>query len=65
GPGLPLRVGRAEFVVCSFSVGGAFVFPAYAAASAAATELRDAGTYGFTAAAADGVAAIQRAFDAS
>ncbi len=64
-PGLPPLAELAELGVRRVSVGGAFAFAAYAAAAAAATEFRDAGTYGFTAAAADGVAAIQRAFDAS
>jgi 2-methylisocitrate lyase-like PEP mutase family enzyme len=44
------------------SVGGSFAFAAYAAALDAARELRDAGTYGFAARAAEGAKATRAAF---
>ena len=44
------------------SVGGAFAFAALGAVVAAATELREQGTYGWRAGAAAGAAAARRAF---
>lgn len=52
----------AEIGVRRISVGGSFAWTAYAAMRRAAAELRDAGTYGYWADAADGVAAARSAF---
>jgi 2-methylisocitrate lyase-like PEP mutase family enzyme len=48
--------------VARISVGGAFAFAAVGAVVAAATELREQGTYGWRAGAAAGAAAARRAF---
>ena len=46
-PGSPPIAELAEIGVARISVGGSFTWTAYAALIAAATELRDAGTYGY------------------
>ena len=46
-PGSPPIAELAEMGVARISVGGSFAWTAYAALVAAATELRDAGTYGY------------------
>jgi len=46
-PGCPPIAALAEMGVARISVGGSFAWTAYAALIAAATELRDAGTYGY------------------
>jgi len=46
-PGCPPIAELAEIGVARISVGGSFAWTAYAALIAAATELRDAGTYGY------------------
>ena len=46
-PGLPTIAELAAVGVARISVGGSFAFGAYAALVDAATELRDAGTYGY------------------
>jgi len=51
----------AEAGVSRVSVGGAFAFAALGALAAAATELRDKGTYGYLANSAAGRRAVQRA----
>ena len=48
-PGCPPVAELAEMGVARISVGGSFTWAAYAALIAAATELRDAGTYGYAA----------------
>jgi 2-methylisocitrate lyase-like PEP mutase family enzyme len=48
--------------VARISVGGGFAFAALGAVVAAATELREQGTYGWRAGAAAGGAAARRAF---
>jgi 2-methylisocitrate lyase-like PEP mutase family enzyme len=48
--------------VSRVSVGGSFAFAALGALVAAATELRDQGTYGFLPASAFGSSAVRRAF---
>ena len=48
--------------VARISVGGSFAFAALGAVAAAATELREQGTYGFRAGSAAGAAAARRAF---
>jgi 2-methylisocitrate lyase-like PEP mutase family enzyme len=48
--------------VARISVGGAFAFAALGAVVAAATELREQGTYGWRAGSAAGAAAARRAF---
>ena len=52
----------AEAGVSRVSVGGAFAFAALGALAAAATELRDKGTYGYLANSAAGRQAVQRGF---
>jgi 2-methylisocitrate lyase-like PEP mutase family enzyme len=49
-PGCPPISELAELGVARISVGGSFAFTAYAALIAAATELRDEGTYGYASA---------------
>jgi 2-methylisocitrate lyase-like PEP mutase family enzyme len=61
-PGVPPVAELAEAGVSRVSVGGAFAFAALGALVAAATELRDQGTYSFRAATAAGRAAAGRAF---
>jgi 2-methylisocitrate lyase-like PEP mutase family enzyme len=61
-PGAPSVSELAELGVARISVGGAFAFAAYGALVDAATELRDAGTYGYTAAAGKGSRAVRDAF---
>ncbi len=53
-PDAPPVAELAELGVARISVGGAFAFAAYGGLVAAATELREQGTYGFWAAAGDG-----------
>jgi len=62
-PGAPSVAELAHLGVARVSVGGAFAFAAVAGLVAAAEELRDQGTYGFTEAAATGVRAVRSAFD--
>ena len=59
GPGIPELAGAG---VRRVSVGSQFAYVAYGAAVQAARELRDQGSYGFAALAADGRAAIRDAF---
>src|SRR5215813_6447416 len=61
-PGGPAISELAEAGVSRVSVGGAFAFAALAGLAAAATELRDKGTYGYLANSAAGRQAVQRAF---
>ncbi len=61
-PGAPSVSELAQLGVARVSVGGAFAFAAVAGLVAAAEELRDQGTYGFTEAAATGVRAVRSAF---
>ncbi|HWE09461.1 MAG TPA: isocitrate lyase/phosphoenolpyruvate mutase family protein [Solirubrobacteraceae bacterium] len=61
-PGTPSVAELARLGVSRISVGGAFAFAAVQALVAAATELRDEGTYGFTEAAAAGARAVRRTF---
>jgi 2-methylisocitrate lyase-like PEP mutase family enzyme len=61
-PGLPSVGELAEAGVSRVSVGGAFAGAAYAALVRAASELRDAGTYGYFEAARIGSAALREAF---
>ncbi len=62
-PGAPSVAELAQLGVARVSVGGAFAFAAVAGLVAAAEELRDQGTYGFTEAAATGARAVRSAFD--
>jgi 2-methylisocitrate lyase-like PEP mutase family enzyme len=52
----------AELGVSRISVGGAFAFTALSAVVGAARELREQGTYGYAAAAAEGIKAARAAF---
>jgi 2-methylisocitrate lyase-like PEP mutase family enzyme len=61
-PGVPPVSELAEVGVSRVSVGGAFAFAALGALAAAATELRDKGTYGYLADSAAGRQAVQRGF---
>ena len=61
-PGAPAVSELAEVGVSRVSVGGAFALAAVGALAAAATELRDKGTYGYLANSAAGRQAVQRAF---
>jgi 2-methylisocitrate lyase-like PEP mutase family enzyme len=61
-PGAPSVSELAQLGVARVSVGGAFAFAALAGLVAAAEELRDRGTYGFTEAAATGIRAVRTAF---
>jgi len=60
--GVPPVAELAEAGVSRISVGGAFAFAALGAVAAAATELREQGTYGWRAGSAAGAAAARRAF---
>jgi 2-methylisocitrate lyase-like PEP mutase family enzyme len=60
--GAPPVPALAQAGASRISVGGSFAFAAVGALAAAATELRDHGTYGFQAASALGRSAVQRAF---
>ena len=60
--GAPPVADLAELGVARISVGGAFAFAAYGRLVAAATELRDQGTYGFWAAAGEGRRIAGQAF---
>jgi len=60
--GAPTVAELAEAGVSRISVGGSFAFAALGAVVAAATELRELGTYGFRAGSAVGAAAARRAF---
>jgi 2-methylisocitrate lyase-like PEP mutase family enzyme len=60
--GAPTVAELAEAGVSRISVGGSFAFAALGAVVAAATELRDLGTYGYRANSAVGAAAARRAF---
>jgi len=60
--GVPPVAELAEAGVARISVGGSFAFAALGAVVAAATELREQGTYGFRANSAVGAAAARRAF---
>lgn len=61
-PGCPSVSELAEAGVARVSVGGAFAFAAYGAMVEAATELRDAGTYGYRDRATAGAKAVRAAF---
>jgi 2-methylisocitrate lyase-like PEP mutase family enzyme len=61
-PGAPSVRELAELGVRRVSVGGAFAFAALAGLIAAATELRDQGTYGYSEATKAGVAGARAAF---
>ena len=60
--GAPPVAELAEAGVSRISVGGSFAFAALGAVVAAATELREQGTYGWRAGSAAGAAAARRAF---
>src|SRR6516165_9519244 len=60
--GVPPVAELAEAGVSRISVGGAFAFAALGAVVAAATELRERGTYGYWAGSKAGAAAARRAF---
>jgi 2-methylisocitrate lyase-like PEP mutase family enzyme len=60
-PGAPPVAELAQAGVRRISVGGAFAFAALGALTEAASELRDAGTYGFLERARAGSAALRRA----
>src|SRR6059058_4118167 len=62
-PGCPPIAELAEMGVARISVGGSFAWTAYAALVAAASELRDAGTYGYASKLADVRAIINAALD--
>ena len=64
-PGVPAVAELAEAGVRRVSVGGAFAFAALGALVEAATELRDAGTYGFWGQAGAGSEAVRSAFTGS
>ena len=64
-PGVPVVAELAEAGVRRVSVGGAFAFAALGALVEAATELRDAGTYGFWGQAGAGSEAARSAFTGS
>ena len=61
-PGAPSVAELAEAGVARVSVGGAFAFAAYGALIEAATELRDAGTYGYRDRSSIGAKAVRDAF---
>jgi 2-methylisocitrate lyase-like PEP mutase family enzyme len=61
-PGCPSVAELASVGVARVSVGGAFAFAAYGALVDAATELRDAGTYGYREGSTVGVKAVRAAF---
>jgi 2-methylisocitrate lyase-like PEP mutase family enzyme len=61
-PGMPSVSELAEAGVSRISVGGAFAFAAYGAATAAARELLESGTYGYWETAAAGAKATREAF---
>lgn len=61
-PGCPSVAELAEAGVARVSVGGAFAFSAYGALVEAATELRDAGTYGYRDRSSVGSLAVRSAF---
>lgn len=61
-PGCPSVAELAEVGVARISVGGAFAFAAYGALVEAATELRDAGTYGYRERTSIGAKAVRAAF---
>jgi 2-methylisocitrate lyase-like PEP mutase family enzyme len=61
-PGMPTVTELAEAGVSRISVGGAFAFAAYGAAAAAARELKESGTYGYSETAAAGAKAAREAF---
>ncbi len=60
--GMPPVAELAEAGVSRISIGGSFAFAALGALVAAATELRDHGTYGFQTASTLGRSAVRRAF---
>lgn len=60
--GSPPVAELAELGVARISVGGSFAFAAIEALVAAASELRDRGTYGYAARSAEGVSAARAAF---
>ena len=62
--GAPTVAERAELGVSRISVGGAFAFAAMGGLVAAARELREAGTYSYSSAAATGAQAAREAFAA-
>ena len=62
-PGCPPIAELAEMGVARISVGGSFAWTAHAALVAAASELRDAGTYGYASKLADVRAIINAALD--
>jgi 2-methylisocitrate lyase-like PEP mutase family enzyme len=62
-PGVPPVAELAQLGVARVSVGGSFAFAALGGLVAAATELRDHGTYGYRTASARGREAAQRAFN--
>lgn len=59
--GMPTVAELASVGVARISIGGAFAYTAYGAAAAAATELLEAGTFGFRAGAGEGRAALHPA----
>ena len=61
-PGAPTVAELAAAGVARISVGGAFAWAGYAGVVTAARELLEHGTYGFQAAAAEGVKAARQAF---
>ena len=61
-PGLPPVQELAALGVARVSVGGSFAFAAYGAAAAAARELREQGTYGYSELVAQGARAAREAF---
>jgi 2-methylisocitrate lyase-like PEP mutase family enzyme len=61
-PGVPPVTELAELGVSRVSVGGAFTFAALGMLAAAASELRDRGTYGYGEAARNGLRAAREAF---
>jgi 2-methylisocitrate lyase-like PEP mutase family enzyme len=61
-PGCPPVAELADAGVARVSVGGSFAFAAAGALVAAATELRERGTYSYTSLSASGRAAVQAAF---
>ena len=63
-PGAPTVDELAEIGVARISVGGAFAWVALGAAAAAATELRERGTYGYLDRVSDGLKAGRAAFSA-
>ena len=61
-PGCPSVAELASVGVARVSVGGAFAFAAYGALVEAASELRDAGTYGYRSRSSTGSKAVREAF---